>query len=97
MCSCIGGSITGIILILTGNLLLYQRKKYTDVDDVAVVENMVLAFILSYTLVFTVLEPLRAAVKSIYVSFAQNPKCISQEYPLIYHRLCRLSETNRSS
>jgi hypothetical protein len=94
MCSCIGGSITGVIVIITGNLLLHQRKNYDDVDDVAVVENMLVAFILSYTLIFTVMEPLRASIKAVYVSFAQSPRSISQAFPLIFHRLCRLSESN---
>jgi hypothetical protein len=94
ICSCIGGSITGVIVIVTGNLLLHQRSKYGDVDDLAVVENMLVAFILSYTLIFTVMEPLRASVKAVYVSFAHSPRSISQTYPLIYHRLCRISESN---
>ena len=94
ICSCIGGTITGVIVILTGNLLLRHRRSY-DFDDVSIVENMFVAFILSYTLIFTVMEPLRASVKAVYVSFAHCPRSISRAFPLIYHRLCRISEQNQ--
>lgn len=92
MCSCVGGSISGIIVIFTGYVLLHQRKNATeDISDLEVVENMLLAFVISYTLIFTVMEPLRASIKAIYVSFAQHPRSLSQAFPLIYHRLSRLS------
>jgi hypothetical protein len=42
------------------------------------------------------MEPLRAAIKASYIAFAQNPRCLSQSFPLIYHRLCRLSESSIS-
>jgi len=75
-------------LVLNGN-----DYEATDLD---VVKNMLLAFILSYTLIFTVMEPLRAAIKAVYVAYAQNPRSLSHAYPLIYHRLTRLSEANLS-
>jgi hypothetical protein len=96
MCTCIAGSIAGVIVLITSYLLLHQRKSHIEVTDFHVVENMLISFILSYTLIFTVLEPLRAAIKASYVSFAQNPRCLSQAYPLIFHRLSRLSESHLS-
>lgn len=96
MCTCVGGSITGIIVLITTYLLFHQRKRHVEVSDIHVVEDMLLSFILSYTLIFTVMEPLRAAIKASYIAFAQNPRCLSQSFPLIYHRLCRLSESSIS-
>jgi nitrate reductase gamma subunit len=93
MCTCVGGTITGIIVLITTYLLLHQKKNHEAVSDFHVVEDMLISYVLSYTLIFTVLEPLRAAIKAVYVSFAQSPNCISQAYPLIHHRLSRLSET----
>ena len=94
VCTCIAGSMSGFIVLITTYLLLHQRKSHAEVTDSHVVETMLISFILSYTLIFTALEPLRAAIKASYVSFAQNPRCLSQSFPLIYHRLCRLSESN---
>jgi hypothetical protein len=61
-------------------------------DDWQIVANILLSFYLSYTLLFTVMEPLRAAIKAFYVSFAQHPQSLSQAFPLLYHRLSRLAE-----
>ena len=89
--------MSGIIVIFTGWVLLKQRNHTDDpVSDLETVENMLLAFILSYTLIFTVMEPLRASIKAVYVSFAQHPRSLSQAFPLIFHRLSRLSESNVS-
>jgi hypothetical protein len=97
MCACTGGSVSGIIVIFTGYVLLHQRKTTKEyISDLEVVENMLLAFIISYTLIFTVMEPLRASIKAVYVSFAQHPRSLSQAFPLIFHRLSRLSESNVS-
>ena len=84
-------------VLITGHFAQRERVANDyDATDLDVVKNMLLAFILSYTLLFTVMEPLRAAIKAIYVSFAQNPRSLSHAYPLIYHRLTRLSEANLS-
>ena len=100
MCACVGGTISGIIVIITGALLLHQRKTYNlsndpPIGDGDVVINMIAAFVFSYTLIFTVMEPLRAAIKAVYVSFAQHPESLSRAFPIIYHRLRRLAEANR--
>lgn len=96
MCTCVGGSISGVIVLITTYLLLHQRKGHAEVGDFHVAESMLISFVLSYTMIFTALEPLRAAIKASYVSYAQNPRCLSQAYPLIYHRLSRLSESQLS-
>jgi len=94
MCACVGGAISGFIVIITGYVLVHQRTK--GVTDLQVAEDILISFVLSYTLIFTVMEPLRAAIKAVYVSFAQSPQSLSQAFPLIFHRLSRLSETQVS-
>lgn len=95
MSACVGGSISGLIVIFTGAVLIHQRNRNSpDVSDAAILLDMLMAFIFCYTLIFTVMEPLRAAIKAVYVSFAQHPEALSQAYPLIYHRLSRMSQSN---
>jgi hypothetical protein len=95
MSACVGGSISGLIVIFTGAVLVHQRNRNSpSVSDSAVVFDMVLAFYFCYTLIFTVMEPLRASIKAVYVCFAQHPESLSQAFPLIYHRLTRMSQSN---
>ena len=95
MSSCVGGSISGVIVIFTGSVLVHQRNRNApDVKDAAVVIDMLLAFIFCYTLIFTVMEPCRASIKGVYVSFGQHPQSLSQSFPLIFHRLSRMSRSN---
>mmetsp|Transcript_1291 Transcript_1291/g.1725 ORF Transcript_1291/g.1725 Transcript_1291/m.1725 type:complete len:702 (+) Transcript_1291:102-2207(+) len=97
MCASVGGSVSGIIVIFTGYVLIVDRRSSKNaVSDFQVFEDMLLAFILCYTLIFTVMEPLRASIKAVYVSFAQHPRSLSQAYPLIFQRLRRVSESNIS-
>jgi len=92
MCACLGGSITGVIILFTGTILVHQRNRNDpDIPDSAVALDMVIAFFFCYTLIFTSLEPLRASIKAVYVCFAQRPEALSQAFPLIFHRLNRLS------
>jgi hypothetical protein len=92
VCSCAGGAIAGIALT-TASVIIGGTEAY---DDWAVLANLLLSFYLSYTLLFTVFEPLRAAIKAFYVSFAQHPESLSQAFPLIYHRLSRLAAESSS-
>lgn len=95
MGACVGGSISGAIVVFTGSVLVHQRNRGApNTSDSAIVLDMILAFIFCYTLIFTVMEPLRAAIKAVYVSFAQHPQSLSQAFPLIFHRLSRLSQSN---
>jgi hypothetical protein len=92
VCSSVCGSISGIIVVVVASILLHHRSD--NLTDVALVQSMLLAFIFCYTLLFTVMEPLRASIKAIYVCFAQHPQSLSQAFPLIFHRLNRISEAN---
>ncbi|VEU33620.1 unnamed protein product [Pseudo-nitzschia multistriata] len=95
MSSCVGGSVSGIIILFTGPILVHQRNRFDpEVPDSAVALDMVIAFFFCYTLIFTVMEPLRASIKAVYVCFAQHPEALSQAFPLIYHRLTRMSRSN---
>ena len=93
--SCVGGTVSGIIIIFTGSVLVHQRNRNNpDIADSAVALDMVIAFYFCYTLIFTVMEPLRASIKAVYVCFAQHPEALSQAFPLIFHRLSRMSQSN---
>lgn len=92
MAACVGGSAAGAIVMFTGVILVHQKK--SNITDSAVVMDMVVSFIFCYTLIFTVMEPLRASIKAVYVSFAQHPQSISQSFPLIFHRLSRMAKSN---
>mmetsp|Transcript_8322 Transcript_8322/g.19302 ORF Transcript_8322/g.19302 Transcript_8322/m.19302 type:complete len:422 (-) Transcript_8322:400-1665(-) len=93
MCACVCGSISGAITMFIG-LILVHHQSNDKMGDTTVAQSMLLAFIMCYTLLFTVMEPLRAAIKAIYVCFAQHPRSLSQSFPLIFHRLSRISEAN---
>ncbi len=93
--ACVGGSVSGAIILFTGSVLVHQRNRNDpDVADSAVALDMVIAFFFCYTLIFTVMEPLRASIKAVYVCFAQHPEALSQAFPLIFHRLSRMSQSN---
>ena len=97
MCASVGGSLSGIIVLFTGYVLLEDRQSSsTKTTDFQVFQDMLLAFVLCYTLIFTAMESLRASIKAVYVSFAQHPMSLSRSYPLIFQRLRRVSESNRS-
>lgn len=93
MCASVGGAVAGLIVLLTGSLAAHQKRP-PAVTDWHMAENLLVAFVLAYTLIMTVMEPLRAAIKASYVAFAQHPQSLSQAFPLIYHRLTRLSSSN---
>ena len=44
-----------------------------------------------YLILSTLIEPLRASIKAVYVSFAQHPESFSQAFPLVFHRLSLIS------
>lgn len=93
MCACLCGSIAGMVIIFFG-LILDHHQLAHHLSDTTVVQSMLLAFVLCYVMLFTVMEPLRAAIKAVYVCFAQHPESLSQAFPLIFHRLTRISEAN---
>lgn len=94
MCSSLGHLIAGSIVLFFGMLLVTHRNSFaTDpLSDASLLETLLISYVLCYTILFTVLEPLRAAIKAIYVCFAEHPLSLSQAFPLIYQRLSRISE-----
>jgi len=93
--ACVGGSVSGIIILFTGAVLVHQRDRNDPgIPDSAVALDMVIAFFFCYTLIFTAMEPLRASIKAVYVCFAQHPEALSQAFPLIFRRLSRMSQSN---
>jgi len=55
-------------------------------------EQFIIPYFLAYTIMLTILEPFRASVKALYVCFAQQPQPLAKPFPIIHHRLCRLSQ-----
>jgi hypothetical protein len=93
--ACVGDSITAAIVNFTGIILVHQKNRNSpNISDSAIILDMILAYLFCYTLIFTAMEPLRASIKAVYVSFAQQPQSISQSFPLIFHRLSRMSQSN---
>ncbi|RLN86552.1 hypothetical protein BBJ28_00001499 [Nothophytophthora sp. Chile5] len=50
------------------------------------------AFALCYTTISLTTQVIGAAIKTLFVCFAENPGRLSQLHPLIYHRFVRLAE-----
>ena len=81
-------AITNIIVICICEILLRDPK----LNDLEVCEIMVVSYIMSYIILFTIMEPLRSGIKAVYICFAQHPQSLAQAFPLVYQRLKRLSE-----
>jgi len=85
-CVTIAGTITmsfGGIVLLTGS---------GKASDHQIAAMLLINFAVCYMTLFSILEGLRAGVKSIYICFAEHPAAISQRYPIIFHRFSRKIE-----
>ena len=98
MCSSVGHLVSGTIVLFFGLLLVTHRNNFSSdpLHDASLFEVLLFSYIVCYTILFTVLEPLRAAIKAVYVRFAEHPLSLSQAFPLIYQRLSRISEAGRN-
>jgi uncharacterized membrane protein YozB (DUF420 family) len=91
MCASLCFAVSGIIVVIVGVTLSHHRGY---LSDTVLCDTMVISFLMSYVILFTTMEPLRASIKALYVCFAQYPASLSQAFPLVYHRLVRISEEN---
>ncbi|KAL7440641.1 hypothetical protein ACHAXM_008487 [Skeletonema potamos] len=96
MCSALGHVLSGFIVIVFGTLLATHRNTIATepLSDYSLFEILLASYFLSYSITFTALEPLRAAIKAVYVCFAEHPLSLSQAFPLIFQRLSRISESS---
>jgi len=92
MCSSISKSISGLVVIFVG-----QSLATSNTDHMTICEIMVITFIMCYTITLTMMEPLQASIKAVYICFAQNQQSLSQAFPLLYNRLDRLSREQGSN
>jgi len=100
MCSSVGHLAAGTITLIFGMLLVaHQNSSFSSPSstlatnkDASLLEVLLFSYVLCYTIIFTALEPLRAAIKAVYVCFAEHPSSLSQAFPLIYQRLSRISD-----
>ena len=99
MCSALGHVLSGSIVIVFGMLLATHRNTFATepLSDYSLFEILLASYFLCYCITFTALEPLRAAIKAVYVCFAEHPLSLSQAFPLIFQRLSRISEPSSSS
>lgn len=96
MCSSFCYFIAGLIVLFYGMLLITHQNSFAPdpLTDASILEVLLLSYILCYIILSTSLEPLRSAMKTVYVCFAEHPLSVSQTFPLIYQRLRRITETN---
>mmetsp|Transcript_21152 Transcript_21152/g.42440 ORF Transcript_21152/g.42440 Transcript_21152/m.42440 type:complete len:866 (+) Transcript_21152:164-2761(+) len=99
MCSALGHVVSGSIVIVFGTLLATHRNTFASepLSDYSLFEILLASYFLCYCITFTALEPLRAAIKAVYVCFAEHPLSLSQAFPLIFQRLSRISEASGNS
>ena len=99
MCSSVGHLVAGTIVLFFGMILVTHRNTFSSspLADASLLEVLLFAYMLCYTILLTVLEPLRAAIKAVYVCFAEHPMSLSQAFPLIYQRLSRISEASSNA
>ena len=84
-------------LVVAGWILTHQRRHAAiPLTDEEILERMILVYWNAFSMFLTVLEPLRASIKALFVCFAYHPMSLSHAYPLIYRRLKRISESNAS-
>ena len=95
MASSVGHLASGTIVAVLGTVLAAHNRTGASSDDPlsdrSLLETVLLSYVMSYTILFTVLEPLRAAIKAVYVCFAETPVSLRAAFPLIYQRLSRIS------
>ena len=90
MCTSICKAISTVIVIIIIGQPLSRRS--SGLDHATVCEIMVITYLMCYMILSTMIEPLRSSIKAVYVSYAQHPQSLSQAFPLLYHRLSRISE-----
>ena len=100
MCASVCHLVATAIVLFFGMLLVTHRYSFAAskdrLEDASIFEILLFTYVLCYTILFTALEPLRAAIKAMYVCFAEHPLSVSQAFPLIYQRLSRISEASSS-
>jgi len=90
LCRSIGISVSTWMTIFVGYFVM--TVKANNLSDKEVAAVLLLVFAMNYTVIITVFEPLRASIRAAYVAFAQHPQCLRLAFPIIYHRLVRLSQ-----
>ena len=96
MCSSFCHFIAGLNVLFYGMLVIMHRNSFAPdpLTDASILEVLLVSYMLCYIIFSTSLEPLRSAMKTVYVCFAEHPLSVSQTFPLIYQRLRRITETN---
>eukprot|EP00970_Alexandrium_tamarense_P013281 scaffold3319_cov130-Alexandrium_tamarense.AAC.1 len=97
ICSALCSVVSGCIVVLFGMHLTTHRNTTTSsknaagnapLDDLSLLEILLFAYILCYTLLFSALEPLRAAIKAVYACFAEHPLRYWMQVVVSKRRMC---------
>ena len=98
LCSSVCHLASGLLAMFFGMVVVTHRNSFASnpLDDVSLLEILFVSYMLCHTMLFTALEPLRSAIKAVYVCFAEHPLSLSQAFPLIYQRLSRISEASNN-
>jgi len=83
--SWIFGSVTALLSL---SLLPHDTHQSSEI----LVVFFMAAFFLGAANASLLLEPLRATVAAIFISFAENPQGVEEESPIIHHRFTRICE-----
>ena len=106
MCSTLSSAITGWMSIFFFISLSHHRGGNTLADsdlipfrlsDANICQIVSIQYIVCYLMISTLLEPLRASIQAVYVSYAQSPESMCHAFPLIFQRLRRISEGDVSN
>lgn len=96
MCSSVCHLASGLVAMFFGLILAIHQETFasTPLADASLFKILLVAYILCHTILCTATEPLRSAIKAVFVCFAEHPLSLSQAFPLIYQRLSRISEAS---
>jgi hypothetical protein len=95
ICASVCSTISCMIVLITTILLLHQKRRSSgaDITELHVIFTMIMSYTFSYTILYSTFEPIRSGIGASYMAYVQNPQCFLNTYPLIYHRLHRLSSS----
>jgi len=81
----------------TTTLVNYDHSHALVLTDVSICIIMACCYVMSFILCQTTLEIVKSSIKTVYVCFAQFPASLHNSFPLIYHRLMRISENSNNN
>merc|ERR1719273_1587575 len=106
MLTSFASAVSNVIVILLSFLLVHHRttaivnydhSNLLVLTDTTICAIMLSCYVMNFILLQTLMEIIRSSIKTVYVCFAQFPSSLQNSFPLIYHRLMRISSSSSSS